>query len=321
MNMSRIKLNSALFFFLGLIIALINGCDNSFDPRGPYQKSLVVYSILSNRSDTQFVRIYTTYNPSGFDPAENTSDTYVRNAIVTLTDDSTTYRLRDTVITRVDKSRYTDDPSGYVAYPCLLRPGKSYRLTATSAQGNVLAAVDVPGTGLLIPSNPFVLLAPDKYTTEYIGVTIQISPFTRGYVVRLYIEYEVKVGSEWVRRREEIPSVAVTGSGSEVQYEYPRLTRRTTDINQPNVNIYFPISIYNAVFKRIVSQYGTDGFRLKSATYLLTQVEANLYKYFNLANGFQDQYSIRTDQPDFSNIQGGLGVFGAMTEDSVRVEF
>jgi hypothetical protein len=52
-----------------------------------------------------------------------------------------------------------------------------------------------------------------------------------------------------------------------------------------------------------------------------TQVEENLYKYYNLANGFQDPYSIRTDQPDFSNIQGGLGIFGAMTLDSVRVDF
>ena len=319
--MSWIKLNNAVPVFLGLIMTLINGCDNSFDPRGPYQKRLAVYSILSNRSDTQYVRIYTTYNPSGFDPTENASDTHVRNANVTLTDDSTTYRLRDTVVTRVDKSRYTDDLRGYVAYPCLLRVGKSYRLTVTSDQGNVQATVDVPGKGLLIPNNPFVLQAPDKYITEYITVTIQISPLTRGYVVRLYMDYDVKVGLEWVRRREEIPTAVVSGSGTEVQYDYPRLTRRTSDINQPNVNIHFPIAIYNSVFKRIVSQYGTDGFRLKSATYVLTQVEAGLYKYYNLANGFQDQYSIRTDQPDFSNIQGGLGVFGALSDDSVRVEF
>jgi hypothetical protein len=319
--MHRMKLKSAVLVFLGLIIALINGCDTSFDPRGQYQKSLVVYSILSNRSDTQYVRVYTTYNPSGFDPGENTTDATVRNAAVVLTDDSTTYRLRDTLITRVDKSRYTNDLGSYATYHCQLRPGKTYRLTVASDQGNVQAAVNVPGRGLLIPNNSFVLQAPDKYVTEYISVTIQISPLTQGYIVRLYIDYEVKVGLDWVYQREEIPSSVVSGSGSDAQYDYPRLTRRLTDINQPIVNIYFPLPIYNAVFKRIVSQYGTDGFRLKSATYILTQVEANLYKYFNIVNGFQDQYSIRTDQPDFSNIQGGFGVFGAMTEDSVRVEF
>jgi hypothetical protein len=57
-----------------------------------------------------------------------------------------------------------------------------------------------------------------------------------------------------------------------------------------------------------------------TATYILTQVEPNLYMYYNLANGFQDEFSIRTDQPDYSNIQGGFGVFGAMTVDTVRVD-
>jgi hypothetical protein len=53
---------------------------------------------------------------------------------------------------------------------------------------------------------------------------------------------------------------------------------------------------------------------------VLTQVEDNLYKYYNIVNGFQDEFSIRTDLPDYTNIRGGVGLFGAMTEDSVVVD-
>jgi hypothetical protein len=316
-----IKSKIAVPASLGLALALVGGCENNFDPRGPYEKRLVVYSILSNRSDSQYVRIYTTYNPTGYDPAENTEDTYVKSAAVTLFDDSTTYRLRDTVITRVDKSRYTDDLGAYIAYPCRVRLGKTYGLLVACDEGNISARVSVPGKGLLIPNNPYILKNPDKYSTEDIAVTIMVSPSTRGYVVRLYLDYEVRIGVNWVHKRDEIPTAVLSGSGEEIQYDYPRLTRRASDVSQPYANIRFPISIYSSFYKKIQDQYGSDDFKVLSATYLLAQVEANLYKYFNLANGFQDRYSIRTDQPDFSNIQGGLGVFGAMTEDSVRVEF
>jgi hypothetical protein len=314
------KPHTISLFVLGFVLVLISGCENSFDPRGPYQKRLVVYSILSNSSDSQYVRVFTTYNPSGFDPAEVTADTYVRKATVTLTDDSTTYRLRDTSITRADKSRYTDDIGAYIAYPWHMRLGKSYSLSVASDQGNASATVSVPDAGLLIPNNPFVLKAPDRYNSEDVTVTIKVSPLTRGYVVRLYLDYLVRVGTDWVHKREEVPTSGLSGSGATAQYNYPKLTRRTSDVSQPYITVHFPITVYTGFFTKIVDQYGTDGYKLLTATYILTQVEANLYKYYNLANGFQDEFSVRTDQPDYSNIQGGLGIFGAMTVDSIRVD-
>jgi hypothetical protein len=304
----------------GFSLFLVSGCENSFDPRGPYQKQMVVYSILSNSSDSQYVRVFTTYNPTGFDPSEVTADTYVRKARVTLTDDSTTYTLRDTSLTRVDKSRYTDDIGAYIAYPCHMRMGKTYTLSVASDQGNVSATVSVPHAGYVLANNPFILKAPDRYSSDDITVTIGVSPLTRGYVVRLYLDYLVNVGADWVHKRDEIPNSVLSATATTIQYNYPKLIRRTSDVAQPYSTIHFPIAVYTAFYTRLVDQYGIGGFKMVSATYILTQVEANLYKYYNLANGFQDEFSIRTDQPDYSNIQGGLGVFGAMTVDSVRVD-
>jgi hypothetical protein len=84
------------------------------------------------------------------------------------------------------------------------------------------------------------------------------------------------------------------------------------------LNAFFPRDIYVAFLKGLASQY--ESFQIISATFILTQVETNLYKYYKIANGFQDPYSIREDQPDFTNIVGGVGVFGAMVEDSVVVD-
>jgi hypothetical protein len=278
-----------------------------------------VYSILSARSDTGFVRVYTTYNPAGYDPLGNTTDTDVRNATIVITDDSTAYRPVETAIPRADKSRYNSDLVEYIAHPFNLRFGKTYHLTVGSSEGNASASVTVPGKGAITANNPFVLKDPSKYT-ENINTTIYMTPPAFGYLVRIYVDYDVIVGAVSTHKRSEVPSSVVYVNGSDIHFSYPRLTRRVTDIRVSNINVGFSLGAYSAFYATLKSQYGVSGFKLTSATFILTQVEENLYKYYNLANGFQDPYSIRTDLPDFSNIAGGLGVFGAMVDDSVVVD-
>ncbi len=84
------------------VFLMCSGCENNFSPTGDYQKQLGVYGVLSNRSDSQYVRVYTNYNPSGNDPSTQTTDTGVHGAIVTMMDDLTTYRFGETAIPRDD---------------------------------------------------------------------------------------------------------------------------------------------------------------------------------------------------------------------------
>lgn len=70
----------------------------------------------------------------------------------------------------------------------------------------------------------------------------------------------------------------------------------------------------------IYDRYPLGTVHVKRALVLMTQVERNLYTYVKVVNGFQDAYSIRTDQPDYTNIVGGHGIFGAMVEDSLSVD-
>jgi hypothetical protein len=300
-----------------MTLLIAGGCDQSFDPRGPYVKRLVVYSVLSERSDSQYVRVYTTYNPSGFDPLENTSDTYVRNAKVTVTDDSTTYSFKEAVIPRDDKNRYASDLVAYLAYPCSARLEKRYSLAITSDQGNATATVTIPGKGYVYNNTPSIFIRPDSYT-EDIPVSVGLSSAAQGYLVRLYVNFDVVSDESVVHKRLEVPSAMVSTASPQVQYTYATLTRRPAEAAYSYFNIFFSRAAYIQFQKDVIAQYG--GFRLTSATFILTQVETNLYNYYSLANGFLDPYSVREDQPDYSNIVGGFGVFGAMAEDSVVVD-
>jgi hypothetical protein len=234
-----------------------------------------------------------------------------------MTDDSTTYDLKETVIPRVDKSRYSSDLVAYFAFPCPARLGKQYSLAITSDQGNATATVSIPAKGYIYNNTPYIFYDPEQYK-EDIPVLVGLSPTAQGYLVRLYLDFDVFIDQRVVHKRLEVPSGVVSTETPQLQYTYPTLTRRPASTGYPYINIFFSHAAYRMVFKDLMAEYG--GFHLTSATFILTQVESNLYNYYNVVNGFQDPYSIREDQPDFTNVLGGVGVFGAMVEDFVAVD-
>ena len=293
------------------------GCRESFEPKGTYQERLVLYSILSNRSDSQYVRVYISYNPSGHNPLENTVDTDIQNARVTIATDSASFSLVRSVIPRDDKSRYPTNIGAYVAYPYPVQLGKIYTLTVTSADGNASARVTTPGPGLVEANNAYVMKTPEKYTDD-ISAKVRLSSVTQGYILRLFVEFDAKLGSGVVHIRTEVPKAARPVGQAGFEYAYPMLVRRITDRALVYEIVYFNLDAYKALLQDLKTKYGE--FQLTNGTFILTQVESNLYKYYNVANGFQDEFSIRTDLPDYSNVAGGFGVFGAMRDDSVAFD-
>jgi hypothetical protein len=203
----------------------------------------------------------------------------------------------------------------YAISPFLLHPGKNYDLSITSDQGSAQASLAAPGRGTIYNNTAYIFK--DAYgIKEDIPVSIGLSATSRAYLIRLYIDCNVVVGQSTVHKRLEVPIGGDT-TGNSQRFIYPTLTHRPVT-NAPAFTFVYPHRMYLALAANISNQYG--GFSLISATFILTQVETNLYSYYNVANGFRDAYSIREDQPDFSNIVGGFGMFGAMVEDSMVVD-
>ncbi|HTY39335.1 MAG TPA: DUF4249 family protein [Bacteroidota bacterium] len=300
-----------------VMLLAASGCKESLEPKGPYNQALVVYSIVSNRSDSLFVRVYSTYNPPGVNPLETTADTDIKNALVNMTADSVSYTLSNVVIPRTDKSRYGTDINGYLARPFHYSDGTNCTLTVTSPSGKASASVTLPGSGLVEATNGFILKAPDKYD-EDIAARVRLSSVTQGYLLRIYVEFDAVVNTRKVHIRTEIPKAIRSTSETGFVYDYPILQRKMMDPVPVYEVVFFGLDAYKAFLLDQVALYGE--IKLTSATFIMTQVEINLYKYYNIANGFLDQYSIRTDLPDYTNINGGYGIFGAMRDDSVVVD-
>jgi hypothetical protein len=144
-----------------------------------------------------------------------------------------------------------------------------------------------------------------------------LSSEARGYIVRLFVDYEIIPGQF---RRIEVPMRVDWTTGTPVPV-YPGVRRGVTE-SSPSLSITHQITrdAYSYALYQAEQGYSAAELRFKQAVIVLYSIDKNLYSYYNIVNGFQDPSSIRTDQPDFTNIQGGVGVFGAYSIDSVTVD-
>lgn len=306
-------------------LLVVVSCDEPFQPKGPFEEKLVVFGVLTTHTDTQYVRLYTTYNPEGYDPTVHTTDKQISGATVTLTAGSRVWQYRDTTITRADRSRYTSDINAYILVPFKPTPNTAYTLDVRLPDGRqAKGSALVPGRGYISVVTLHVLDQPQSFA-EDLYVVASIAPRTRGFLVRFFIEFELTVNGVKELRRVEVP-LRIRRSIDDVVREriYPKLQRRTSfdsDRNQGSEYVGFQHDAYFNTLSEIATLYAQSNPVLKNAIFVLTQVDANLYNYFNVVNGFQDEITIRTDQPDVSSIEGGVGMFGAMTVDTTSISY
>lgn len=303
-----------------LLLLLSPACNQQFDPREEFQRKLVVFSILSTDRNMQFARVEQDYMPADYNPSASTEDKAVSDAIVILRDGNTTYRFADTMFARTDTSRYTTAIRSYVLRGFIPGFGKTYQISASSLSlGTASATVTVPTNCLLDLSAGAmgVLDNPASYIADAsIPCYAVLSSLAKGYIGRLYVDYDVLVGSEWQEGRAEIPLRYLNSQLKVLQDAvFPQLTSRPT---QNQVTAFFKNDLYRAV----LSYTANDRFKgkriiFKRAVFHVTQVDGNLFSYYNLAHAYLDARSMRLDEPMYSNISGGYGLVGAYTLDSL----
>ncbi len=300
------------------LLCVSTGCNDQFNPNGPYSETLVVYAVLSSPGTVQYVRVYSTYPPPG-DLNYAPGDNQVTDAVVTVTQGNTTYQFTPTTVPRRDTSHYHSSIVAYVAHNFSLTPNASYALTVTSpshgsASANATALYDA---GIALPL-PGAVQNPDLGTDIQVIVTPGVT--TAAYVVRFFLDFRAVSTIESTGVRVEVPSGFQSPPVSG-QYVYPRPVARGNGIPAPNLGdeIYlFSAGTYKDFLSHLKQQFPTDTLQFQDAVFTVTQLDQSLFAYYNVINGFPDQVSIRLEVPDYTNISNGLGVFGASTVDSVK---
>jgi len=308
-----------------LLLTAVIACNQPFDPRAPYQDRLVVYSVLSNDRDQQFLRLSTTYQAPDFNPSEITSDPALNGATVSLVQaPGTVIQFRDTVIARVDTSRYTDSLHVYVAS---FWPSYStvYQLTVQAPGGLTASAfLHMPAKAYLSYTGTSVLRTPADFEKGIVSVYTTLSDLAGGYVVRMLIQYTISDGLTTFQELREVPiefrtEVAPDGTVSLNLNKpvFPTLRR----VQSVAITTQFGSFQYVNTLLDVQKQYLGKSITFERAIFLVMQADQNFFKYYSVTNGFQDSVSIRLDQPLYSNISGGTGLFGGYMVDTLSFQY
>ena len=290
---------------------LFSSCNHSFSPKGPFKQQLVTYSLLTDERDRQFVRIYQTYDVDGFDPFQNKTDGQVVGAQVAIVDGNTTYMMRDTILPRASTSHYDSPIHAYVG-DFSARRGRSYQLVLDLGQGNsATATVTVPDylTRLWMVTG-FNLDEPgaEQKKVLYVWIYAASTALTKGYAGQMVVQYQMLTPSGWQDREDEVPPD-----------EGYSLTNRVISRNNENGGLSFSRSnvMYRSLLLAITGSNPNTSIVFKRLVFRVLQVDQNLYDYYKIVHGFQDPYTIRYDQPDFTDMSSGFGLFGGYTIDTL----
>lgn len=306
-----------------LWIALLFGllaCEETFDPRGTVENRLVLYAVLTPATDTVQVRLQSTYDPPDHDPLSHTTEPTLIPAAQLLWSGGSVV-LSDTVMTHPDSLRYANGMHVLSASPLRVQRGRSY-VVRVDAPGfpRAEATTRVPGPAPFSFRNEAVLTDPASYVDLNVDVLINLPVDAYGYWPRLYLEYQV-LSADSAYERVEVPS-ELEIKDSDVRPVYPTLRGALSpgERSVPSLEVFrYAGDAYRYAIADVQKRYTAANVRFRRVILYLTLVDEHMYKYYYIVHGFFDPYSVRTDEPDYSNVAGGVGVVGSYTFDSLSV--
>jgi hypothetical protein len=303
------------FLLVVIALPLFASCNDSFSPKAPFHQQLVVYSVLSTDRDIQFVRVYTNYDVSGFDPFQNKLDTPVSGAQVVITGPHGSYILKDTLLPRLDTSRYKSPIAAYAGRWRAER-GQTYTLTVNAPGiGSTTATVTTPGPSQTIYwVNGAMLDHPDTYQVmDYVGASTRFWQSTKAFTSQMVIEYVFLNAGEWKEESIEVPIAASTNFSYVV---YPSVYKVQTYA----WGVYYK-DAYVKTLNRGAKLHAGSKLIFNRIVLRFLQLDQNWYDYYGTLREIQDPFSIRLDEPDFTNLSNAYGLFGACAGDSIQHQY
>jgi hypothetical protein len=297
-----------------VLLLFLAGCKDDFNPKIPFQQVPVLYCVLSTTyqhvAGGQRAIITATYDVPGVNPSANHTDPTITGAKVFLQVNDRKYEMLETRSRRADSTRYNDSLVSYGNANVSLYPFDNVTLSALLPDGRSLWAHSV------IPSSKGLRIVP---ATAPNGFTTKIDRAEEGpalvidwddgaasehlFFPRLTLTYYIHKDSIDVRKSAAVPLHYVQQGKARVPV-YPTA--------QVGKECEFDLDSFDE-FMRSLSEGDTakSTYLVGGMTFTLTEFDYPLTQFYASVNGYLDQYSVRIDQTTYTDVVGGIGVFGS----------
>jgi len=288
-----------LYFLFVTGIFFHSGCDEPFSPYGEFQKRYYLNCIVRADTNLQITTLYQSYAPNNKSAAENRTATFIHNSAIRL------WRGNDDIYFFRDSS--TENSNYYFSKGLIPHPGDNLEIEVILPDGNRLRAKT---------KAPEKVKKDDKKTSEIIPIrgqdyiTFAWKPNVVGqiFVPNLYIYYKEEINGLEVTKKELVPWQYVNGKG----------------INRPPLKdseINFNLENIEKILKQIGKGKDKNKIEILAAILELRVFDKNLSAYYLSVKRISNDFTVRLDSREFSNIQGGFGIFGSFIEQKIAILF
>ena len=283
-----------LIILLFVIFTFIS-CEEDFNPYGDYQEKFAFTCILKNDDNFQTATLFKSYLTPPEDPA-------VTGADIRVWYNDSVYVFRDSSIARTDTSRYKSPFRFYYSKKFKVGNEKPIELEVLLPNGKRLRSASITPKALTFSNKCSIGVPAGSSSILY----FEWNAFNTGtyFFPKLAIRYRQNINGEMIEKTKVVPEKYVD-VGGELTPVFPSPTSA-------------PVFIYqlDAVTKALQEISAGDPEKQNYSIYeklafTVTAYDDPVSKYVSSIGGAIDDLTVSVDLPDYTNIEGGFGLFGS----------
>ena len=309
-------MKTIIYFLIPSVIAsifLMISCNDQVDPKTTFAQVYSLNCVIRGDSSFQVATITRSYDVNGYDPKTNHEDPFIGGASVKVYYNDSVFVFRDTTMNRPAGSNYTMPMHYY--YNSKLRPQSSaqIKIVATLPNGKILTA-----SSETFAVSQFIIDRSSSFSIESSGVIPQPISFSWQYLgspIEYYVAPELVI----------FYSKNVSGTDVEMQKKVPLYYLNNQSPLYPPIgpdpgSIAFMMNVVDKAMEEISKgDPNKQNYTMEYAVFRLFILDKNLTTYYSANQTFLDEFSVRVSQPDYTNINGGLGIFGTYAVQQITL--
>lgn len=292
-----------------MILIICFSCEENFSPRTEFKERYVINCIIRGDTAFQSATVSRSYNVEGYDPYTNNASPFLKVKDIRLWSNNIVYVFKDSL--------------SYDANPRYKEPIPFYYLNnfkPTRGHGMMLRVVVddyriywaytwLPDSVKWDSYNSDLSIADDnkevwKYFWSY-------SVYGTWFLPKLYIVYSHVNDEPGVRRVQEVYKDFIIIDNTSVPQPFNPIKTPVLSVKKRNID--------SAMVNISRDDPNKKHYIIHAAFLDLLIFDEHLSKYFSSSRGYLDDYTIRVDESDYTNIEGGYGIFGSYLKQSKQI--
>jgi hypothetical protein len=304
------SIKTLLFIIIGLSFI---SCVEDFNPYGEYVERFAFTCILKSDNQYQAATLFRSYRPDGYDPNTYTEDPSVTGADIRVWYNDSVFVFRDTSVARVDTSRYKTPFRYYYNDKFAIGNRKAIELEVLLPNGKRLRSASVtPGQINYDDQSDVIIPSGSKTMVQLLWNQLDAGTF---FSPVMTIRYKQNVNGVIVDKTKDVP-VRYVNQGNTLVPVYPVPSASTV--------IVYQLSAISRALEEI-SEGDPDKQNysvLQKIIFRVAAFDLPASRYLSSTGGTIDDLTVTVDVSDYSNIEGGFGLFGSYTKrDYTRLRF